>query len=51
MTIEEINELTQKGEYTLTELDKLAINGTFDPETAGRVRVIIEEALACIKSN
>jgi hypothetical protein len=51
MTEEEINELTQKGEQALTELDNMAMNGTFLPETAGRVRVIIEEALACLNTN
>jgi len=47
---EEINELNQKGNNCLEGLDQLAYSNILDPETAGRVRVSLEEAIACLKS-
>ena len=47
---EEIDELNQKGNNCLEGLDQLAYSNILDPETAGRVRVSLEEAIACLKS-
>jgi len=46
----EITELVQKGNNCLDGLDQLAYSNILDPETAGRVRVSIEEAIACLKA-
>jgi len=50
MNEREITELVQKGNNCLDGLDQLAYSNILDPETAGRVRVSIEEAIACLKA-
>ena len=50
LSSEEIDELNKKGNDCLEGLDQLAYSNILDPETAGRVKVSLEEAIACLKS-